>query len=141
MNMSFQWKDRYNLGIEEIDKQHKKLFEIGARVYSLATSNDSYDHYDEILGMLNELLEYTEYHFGYEENIMKTYNYVELDQQEKDHVYYVHKIKSIASKDIDADQQKAIVEIVDFLSEWISSHIIFSDRKYAMFFKEKGIVL
>ncbi len=139
--MSFQWKERYNLGIAEIDSQHKKLFEIGSRVYELAISNDSYDHYDEVLGMLNELLEYTEYHFNYEEEIMKKYNYVEFNQQKEDHEYYVQKIKSIASKDIDADQQKAIIEIVDFLSEWISSHIIFSDRKYAMFFKEKGIVL
>jgi len=68
--VAFEWKDRYSLNIGEIDKQHKRLFEIGARVYDLAVLNDSYDHYDEIMKTLDELLEYTEYHFRYEENIM-----------------------------------------------------------------------
>lgn len=137
--MSFQWKDRYNLNIEEIDLQHKKLFNIGARVYDLALLNDSYDHYDEIMVLLDELLEYTEYHFKFEENLMKTYNYEAFEQQEREHIFYVNKIKSISSKDIDNNQQQAIIEIVDFLSEWISSHILFSDRKYADYFKMKGI--
>lgn len=139
--MSFQWKDRYNLNIDEIDKQHKKLFEIGARVYDLAILDDSYDHYDEIMVLLNELLEYTEYHFTFEENLMKTYKYDGFGEQHQEHGFYVNKIKSISSKDIDNNQQKTIIEIVDFLSEWISSHILFSDRKYATYFKEKGIVV
>lgn len=139
MLVAFQWKDRYNLNIPEIDKQHQRLFEIGARVYDLAMSNDSYDHYDEILDLLKELLDYTEYHFKFEEELMSKHQYSGFDQQHDDHIFYVEKIKAISSRDIDSDQQKATLEIVDFLSEWISSHIMFSDRKYAMEFKEKGI--
>ncbi len=138
--MSFQWKDRYALGIPEIDRQHGKLFEIGTKVYDLALLNDSYDHYDEIMGVLQELLDYTEYHFNYEEELMKTHNYDGIEQQHKDHSFYVLKIKSISSKDIDENQQKTTIEIVDFLSDWISSHILLSDRNYATFFKEKGII-
>lgn len=139
--MSFQWKERYKLNIDEIDRQHRKLFEIGARVYDLAALNDSYDHYDEVIALLNELLEYTEYHFKYEENIMKTYNYDEFEQQKHDHAFYISKFKSISSEDVDSNQQKTILEIVDFLSVWISNHILLSDRKYAIYFKEKGIVI
>lgn len=137
--MAFQWKNRYILNIEEIDKQHRKLFEIGERVYYLAILNDSYDHFDEIMAIMNELLEYTEYHFNYEENIIKTYKFDGYGQQQQEHESYVIKIKSIYSKDIDNNQQQTIIEIVDFLSEWISSHILFSDRKYATYFKEQGI--
>lgn len=137
--MAFEWKERYNLGIGEIDQQHKRLFEIGKRVYELAVLNDSFDHYDEIMKVLEELLDYTEYHFKYEEDLMKQYGYSGFDQQEIDHKFYIHKIKGIANKDFDDDQYKTITEIVDFLSEWISSHILFSDRNYAAYFKEKGI--
>ncbi len=139
MSMAFEWKDRYNLGIPEIDKQHQKLFEIGARVYDLAMINDDYDHYDEIMELLQELLNYTEYHFRYEEELMSKYQYSDIGQQKDDHNFYVQKIKSISSRDIDSEQQKTTLEIVDFLSQWISSHITFSDRKYAMEFKAKGI--
>lgn len=139
--MAFEWKDRYSLNIGEIDKQHKRLFEIGARVYDLAILSDSYDHYDEILEMLNELLEYTEYHFRYEESIMKTHKYAGFDQQLKEHEFYVNKIKGISTRDIDEDQQQAIIDIVDFLSEWIGSHILLEDRKYANYFSDNGIVI
>lgn len=139
--MAFEWKDRYSLDIGVIDEQHKRLFEIGARVYDLASSDDSFDRYDEILEMLNQLLEYTEYHFNYEEGIMQTHKYAALGQQTQQHEFYVKRIKGISSRDIDEDQQKAVLDIVDFLSEWISSHILLEDRKYAAYFKENGIVI
>jgi len=139
--VAFEWKDRYSLDIGEIDKQHKRLFEIGARVYDLAVLNDSYDHYDEIMETLNELIEYTEYHFRYEENIMRIHNYAGLNQQLREHEFYVSKIKSISGRDIDEDQHQATIDIVDFLSEWIGSHILLEDRKYALYFKENGIVI
>lgn len=139
--MSFQWKERYSLGINEIDVQHKKLFEIGQKAYEIAILDDGYDHYDEIMTILDELLEYTEYHFSYEEKLLKNYDYKETHNQEEEHYYYVYKIKSLSSKDdIDDNQRKTILEILDFLSQWISSHIMLSDRKYAVFLKEKGII-
>ncbi|RCX17931.1 hemerythrin [Anaerobacterium chartisolvens] len=137
--MSFQWKDRYRLGIEEIDGQHKRLFEIGNEAYDIAMLKSSYDRYDEILKVINSLIDYTEYHFGYEEELMKKHGYNGFDEQKKEHKFYIDKIRSLSERDIDEDQQKAILEILDFLAEWISSHIIFSDRKYATFFKENGI--
>lgn len=139
--MSFQWKERYNLGINEIDIQHKRLLEIGQKAYEIALLNDGYDHYDEIMNILDELLEYTEYHFNYEENMLKNYGYKEIHNQEEEHYYYVYKIKSIASKeDIDDNQKKTILEILDFLSQWISNHIMLSDGKYASFLKEMEVI-
>lgn len=136
--MSFKWKEEYCLNIEEIDIQHKKLLEIGEKVYDIAMLDDGYDHYDEIMTVLDELLEYTEYHFGYEEKMLKEKNYKELHDQEEEHYYYIYKIKSIASReDIDDNQRKTILEILDFLSQWITNHIMVSDRKYADYLNQK----
>lgn len=137
--MSFKWKDRYNLNISEIDSQHRKLFEIGARAYDLAMVDDSYDHYDEIVSILQELLDYTEYHFNFEERLMESYKYDGYGAQKQEHGFFISKIRAMISKDIDSDQKKAVTEVIDFLSEWISSHILFSDRKYAAYFEENGI--
>ena len=137
--MSFKWKDRYNLNISEIDKQHRKLFEIGARAYDLVMLDDSFDHYDEIIGIFNELLEYTEYHFDYEEKLMEAYKYDGYGHQKQEHAFFINKIKEMTSRDIDSNQQKAVLDVIDFLSEWIGSHILLSDRKYAASFEEKGI--
>lgn len=137
--MAFNWKERYSLNIPTIDTQHKKLFEIGNRAYELAILNDGYDHYDEIMSIVDELLDYTKYHFEYEEELMEKYKYTGITHQHKEHNFYVDKIKNISEENVDADQQKAVLDILDFLSEWISSHILISDRKYANDFKERGI--
>lgn len=139
--MSFKWKESYCLNINEIDNQHKRLLEIGDEVYDIAILDDGYDHYDEIMTVLDKLLEYIEYHFNYEENMLKKYNYEELHDQEEEHSFYIHKVKLIASReDIDDNQRETILEILDFLAQWITSHIMVSDRKYAIYLKEKGIV-
>lgn len=137
--MGFKWRDRYSLNIPAIDEQHKKLFEIGNRAYELAILNDGYDHYDEIMSIVDELLDYTKYHFEYEEELMEKYKYTGITHQHKEHSFYVDKINNMSEENVDADQQKAVLDILDFLSEWISSHILISDRKYADDFKAKGI--
>ncbi len=134
--MSFKWKEEYNLNIDEIDKQHKKLMEIGRRAYDIAVIDDGYDRYDEIMTIIDELLEYTKYHFEYEEDMLKKCNYDHIHDQEEEHGFYVYKINEVASReDIDDNQRKVILEIIDFLSEWISKHIMIADRKYAEFLK------
>ena len=139
--MSFKWKESYCLNIDEIDIQHKRLLKIGDEVYDIAILDDGYDHYDEIMIVIDKLLEYIEYHFNYEENMLKEYNYEELHNQEEEHSLYIHKVKLIASReDIDDNQRKTILEILDFLAQWITNHIMVSDRKYAIYLKEKGIV-
>ena len=133
---AFKWKEEYNLNIEEIDKQHKKLMEIGERAYDIAIIDDGYDRYDEIMTIIDELLEYTKYHFEYEENMLKEYNYNHVHDQAEAHEIYVNKINQVASReDIDDNQRKIILEIIDFLSEWISKHIMIADRGYAVFLK------
>ena len=133
---AFKWKEEYNLNIEEIDKQHKKLMEIGERAYDIAIIDDGYDRYDEIMTIIDELLEYTKYHFEYEENMLKEYNYNHIHDQAEEHEIYVNKINQVASReDIDDNQRKIILEIIDFLSEWISKHIMIADRGYAVFLK------
>ncbi|AGF58393.1 bacteriohemerythrin [Clostridium saccharoperbutylacetonicum] len=134
---AFQWKDEYNLNIEEIDKQHRKLMEIGKKAYDIAVIDDGYDRYDEIMTILDELLEYTKYHFEYEENMLKQYNYEHIHNQEEEHAFYVYKIKQVASReDIDENQRKVVLEIIDFLSKWISEHIMGADKEYAVFLKK-----
>ena len=133
---AFKWKDEYNLNIEEIDKQHKKLMEIGERAYDIAIIDDGYDRYDEIMTIIDELLEYTKYHFEYEENMLKGCNYNHTHDQAEEHEIYVNKINQVASReDIDDNQRKIVLEIIDFLSEWISKHIMIADRGYAVFLK------
>jgi hemerythrin-like metal-binding domain len=135
--MAFEWKERYQLGIEEVDRQHRKLFDIGARAYELSRLDNAFDRYDDIMEVLHELLDYAQYHFKYEEDFMSKSNFDQLEHHAREHDYFIAKVKSLLSQDIDENQQKTLVEITDFLSEWISTHIMLEDRKYTILFNSK----
>lgn len=128
--MIFKWKESFSIGIEEIDRQHKRLFEIGGEIYNLAVLKDGQDHYDEIMALLSSLKDYTVYHFGFEENLMKKYDYDKIEEHKEQHDIFIGKLIDIESQDIDSSQKKIILDILDFIVNWISSHILGSDFKY-----------
>lgn len=133
------WKDEYGVGIQEIDKQHKKLFDIGERIYYAASVNDGYDHYDEIKGFLDELADYTNFHFNYEEELLAGYDYPELEGQKIQHVFFVKKLKKFIAKDLEKGQYEIILEIIGFVSDWIGGHILKSDFAYKDYLIDKGV--
>ena len=70
-----QWKEEYEVGVAEIDEQHQKLIDIANRVYELMRNELALDKYDQIVEILQELKEYTVYHFHFEEGLMQKAKY------------------------------------------------------------------
>ena len=59
----YEMKPEYYTGIDFIDEEHKKLFEIANTVYYLLIDEFIPDKYDYIMGLVNELKDYAKYHF------------------------------------------------------------------------------
>ncbi len=137
--MMFKWRDIYSTNIAEIDKQHKKLLEIGSQLSGLIRSKDDVDHYDEIVELLDELKNYTIYHFKTEEELMEKYGYEGLDEHKKTHQAFIDKINEVGSADIDNNQKGISMEILVFIADWIEKHILKVDHMYKDFFNEKGV--
>lgn len=137
--MMFKWRDIYSTNIAEIDKQHKKLLEIGSQLSGLIRSKDDADHYDEIVELLDELKNYTIYHFKEEEELMEKYGYEGLDEHRKTHQDFIDKINEVNSADIDNNQKGITMEILVFIADWIEKHILKVDHMYKDFLNEKGV--
>lgn len=137
--MMFKWRDIYSTNIAEIDKQHKKLLEIGSQLSGLIRSKDDADHYDEIVELLDELKNYTIYHFKEEEELMEKYGYEGLDAHKKTHQDFIDKINEVNSADIDNNQKGITMEILVFIADWIEKHILKVDHMYKDFLNEKGV--
>ncbi len=125
------WKDEYSLGIENIDQQHKKLFEIAGRAYELLKDQHYLDKYDKIIEILDELKEYTVYHFNQEEEYMKSINYKKILSHKVQHDDFVEKVNNVDFRHIDDNQDKYITETLDFVLNWIQQHILGTDKLYA----------
>ncbi|WP_186431607.1 bacteriohemerythrin [Clostridium sp. BSD9I1] len=123
----FEWKEQYDTGVNAIDKEHKRLFEIGSQIYALAKNDNYIDYYDKIMDLIEELKSYTVYHFNNEEKIMKLYEYPKYDEQKDMHYKFIQKINNLDLKEIDANQQGSILELLEFVCKWIESHILKED--------------
>ena len=127
--MKYEFTEEYYTGIPKIDEDHAKLFEIANRAYELLTNQFKMDKYDEIADVLEELKDYTKYHFGHEEEYMKSINYGKRFSQMHQHNQFIEKLESYNLKDIDENQQAALLEILDFLALWLQGHIKGMDKR------------
>lgn len=124
-----KWKDEYLIGVDQIDKQHQELFNITNRAYDLLDDEFVTDKYDKIINIIEELKEYTIFHFKEEEEYMLSIKYKRYFAQKVEHDEFVKKINDVNLKDIDVDQKKYLTDLLEFVIDWISSHILGSDKK------------
>ncbi|AFK86144.1 bacteriohemerythrin [Thermoanaerobacterium saccharolyticum] len=125
------WKEDFRLGIGEIDKQHKRLFDIANEAYDLLKNEFAIDKYDHIVDIIKDLKDYTIYHFDYEENYMKSIGFKKLLSHKVLHDDFKEKINNIDLDKIDQNQDEYIKDILNFLVDWIEKHILKDDRLYA----------
>lgn len=127
--MIIKWKEDYKTGIPMVDEQHKKLFEIANRAYEILKDQFTLDKYDDIVVILEELKDYAIYHFDCEEKYMKSINYEGLPTQKEQHNKFIDKVQSVDLFSVDEEQEKFLLEVLDFIVNWIGNHIIRLDKR------------
>jgi len=126
-----QWKDDYCTGIAPIDEQHKELFSIANRIYDLLKNDLIPDKYDSIIAIISELQNYTRYHFKTEEDYMQRINYRRFLSQKAAHNEFLAKMDAIDLGKIDNSQNQYLIEILDFVLDWLAGHIVKADKLIA----------
>jgi len=129
--MYFEWKDNYELGVKEVDDQHRKLFEIGKKLSDLIQSADALTNYELVEQILIELKDYAMEHFSNEEKFMKEHGYTDLVSHAMEHAFLRKKLMKIDK--LKEPSHKTLVELVSFVSDWISQHILITDMKMRNF--------
>ncbi|EHI99400.1 hemerythrin-like metal-binding protein [Clostridium sp. DL-VIII] len=124
----YEFKEEYKTGINFIDEQHKVLFEIADRTYTLLKNDFTIDKYDKIVTLLEELQNYTAFHFTAEEEYMKKINYKRMFTQKIEHDAFIKKLNDIDLSTIDENQDEYIVSILQFLNDWLTGHIFENDK-------------
>ena len=79
--------------------------------------------------MLEELKDYAKFHFSFEEDYMLSIRYKGYFSQKVAHDNFIDKVNSFDLNAIDENQDQYILEILDFIVDWISQHILISDKK------------
>lgn len=124
----YEMKPEYFTGIELVDSEHKRLFELAEQAYQLLKAEYIPDKYDHVKDLLIELREYTEKHFADEEEYMESIQYKRITSQRLQHRNFIKKLSEVdVDEVIDEDPEKAIEEILNFLTKWLVHHIFEMD--------------
>ena len=126
----FEMKEEYYLGVDLIDGEHKKLFEIAEEAYKLLNEEFVPDKFDYIVKILEELKDYTIFHFEDEEKYMESIQYKKLFSHKIEHQEFIEKLNQLDWEEIEKNQDKALLEILNFLNDWLVNHILYTDKQY-----------
>ncbi|WP_446899586.1 bacteriohemerythrin [Clostridium sp. LBM24168] len=135
----FEWKDKYSCGIKRIDDEHKRLFEIGQSIYDLVKDEDNLytnEMLDEILDNIDNLRDYTVYHFEDEERLMQLYDYPGYRSQKLVHDKFIDTIENLDLESIEENPKEEVLKLLNFIYNWISEHILGMDLKLRDYFNE-----
>lgn len=133
MKNFIEWDSSFETGISEFDNQHKKLAELVNRIYSAVRENRAQN---EVESILNELVEYTVYHFDNEENAFQKFNYPEYSEHKKIHEALKAQVGKFLN-DLKSGKVSIGFNLLEFLKSWLLNHIKVEDKKYSKFLKGK----
>jgi len=130
-----EWKDEYSVGIDSIDRQHKKLLSL---INQLQTAVDYSTGEEFERDALDELVDYTKTHFSYEEGLLEQNNYPDFEPHKKQHKEMIEHVGEVLSE-YEKDHDTAMSNAVEFLKSWLIKHINGTDKQYSSFLIEKGV--
>ena len=131
------WNNMYSVGIKNIDEQHQQLFKY---LNKLNESLNSGERKKSIASeIINDLVLYTFYHFREEERIMEQYAYPACEEHKQKHDELTKKVLTYQGKLNAGKKFICILELADFLSEWILKHILEMDKNYSQYLTGKGL--
>ncbi|MDR2821051.1 MAG: bacteriohemerythrin [Desulfovibrio sp.] len=126
-----EWTPDLDTGIRLIDDQHKMLC---GYINALSRAMQRGDGMDDIRDIVTNLRSYTVSHFNTEARYFSRTAYPDTEKHLKVHENFVAKIVDIENR-LTAGAIDVGSDLLEFLKDWLFSHIRVTDHQYAPFVK------
>ena len=122
-----KWDDCYLLGDEQVDAQHKELFNL---VNSLVRSCEDGTSIEHLIDTLSFLIDYTVKHFNDEEALQIKYNYPEYAKHKKLHEDFKLTVGDLVQQFSETGISHHLCDDVNkVIVKWLVNHILSEDKK------------
>jgi hemerythrin len=124
-----------SVNVAIIDTQHQKLVKMINELNDAMRVGKSKD---VLGGIVQGLVAYAGVHFSTEERYFEQFQYPDTDAHKAEHSAFAAKASGFSQQ----YQQGKIglsIELLDFLSDWLGTHIKGVDKKYSAFFNANGL--
>lgn len=113
-----EWRDSLAIGVEQIDAEHRHLFELMAAL-----------DIGSVAKIVVQLQDYVATHFAHEEALMQDSAYPGYEQHLKLHHEFASQVKKFLAAGDDWNEER--VEVArHFLSKWLTGHIMAHDLRF-----------
>lgn len=130
------WSEEFELGVEEIDEQHRTMVALVNKLYRAIALESSRN---QVHGLLCDLIEATQEHFAAEERIMLEAGFPDYGQHKAQHDRLLAELtafeKEMAARP-DPLFHASIRFQEDLRDDWATTHILGPDRKFARFLRK-----
>ncbi len=129
------WDNQFSLNVKKIDEQHKHLFDLLNKLHDVVVEGAEQSLLAHIL---DELIEYTVYHFGTEEKLFAEHQYPEYTMHKREHDDLTRQVVKF-QRTFREGSATISFELLDFLRRWLTKHTLGTDRKYAAFMNAREV--
>jgi hemerythrin len=127
-NVLLSWQDDFNVGINAVDDQHRRLVELINVLWEATIYGASVE---TLLKHIDELERYTGYHFADEEAAMAAAGYPDLESHRDAHKGFIMRVAKERHRVV--QNGYVALDLVRFLQEWLIEHIAGLDKRYAQY--------
>ena len=129
------WSDELSVGVSAFDNQHKRLVALINELHDAMSAGKG----SKVLGkILSELADYTVYHFKAEEAVFETYGYPGLGSHRDSHGELTRQVLDFKDQ-FEAGKAVLSMELMKFLTDWLTNHILDTDKAYTAFLNSRGV--
>ena len=141
----FEWDESFSVGVAELNRQHQRLIDLINELYEATQQGQdrnrltsAVDELETMAAVLDQLIDYSNYHFAMEERYMVEFAYPEYEEHKRAHGEFVNRSEAFR-RDFDEGTALLSMEIMQFLQNWWKDHIVDVDKKYGPLLNERGV--
>ena len=128
------WNSSLSVGVKAMDDQHQIMIEIINHLYNAILSGNSER---ELRKIIDQMVDYTRFHFSSEETMLNNHKYPEYHKQKLEHSLFNQKVIHFQDQ-VRKGNIILSTEVLTFLKDWWTGHIRGLDQKYSQFLNSKG---
>lgn len=134
------WKEKYRIGVEEIDNQHQELFNrVSDFIKTVRSEGDWEDKLEKVKETLDFMKDYVVTHFDSEEEFQKKINYPYQEEHKQVHERFKGEIGKFADKfEKEGYDEELLQEFSGKLMTWLIYHVAGDDQKLGEFVESQG---
>lgn len=123
--MPVTWDPKLDTGIEVIDTQHKRIVSYVNQLEAAQMKGDKMG----VAQVIEQLVDYTQSHFGFEEAMMEEAGYKFLKPHQKVHELFIKRVTDFTVRA--AKGEEIAGELHSMLVKWLINHIASEDHDYS----------